>query len=252
MSTLNKRIDQYQRQYLTGYNHSFEKTMVWARQKYIVSFIESHNPEIIIEIGCGSDQLFDQVRNHSSLKQWIIIEPSEMFVTMARETFADDARVEIIHGFVEQVSVEIDLQQADLCICSGLLHEVENPEVILSSARKLLKPDGRLHVNVPNAKSFHRMLAKSMGLVKSEYQMSDRNKLFSQFHVFDLEMLIELIEKSGFSTAESGGYFIKPFAHHQMEKISEIIDPEVMEGLWNMGVSYPGLASEIFVNARVQ
>jgi len=247
MVDVRSRILRYQSEYMNDYG--FERVMVWARQKYIARLIKTHNPETVIEIGCGFDQLFEVISDLPSIREWVIIEPSDAFVSSARDKLKEDGRVRVIKDFIENVIEQSVLPKADLCICSGLLHEVAKPESILLSTKEILHENGLLHVNVPNAKSFHRLLGCEMGLINSPYQLSDRNIALSQYHVFDSGSLRELVESVGLEVKDSGGYFIKPFTHAQMEKVIRSLGGDILEGLWDMGVAFPELASEIYVNA---
>lgn len=248
VETLSNRIKEYEKQYMHDYG--FEKVMVWARQKYVEIMVRKLQPATVMEIGCGFDQLFTHVADVSSIKKWTIVEPADLFSAAAREKLKDDKRVEVIQGFVESVVTDANFANVDLCICAGLLHEVEHPGHILQAAKKSLSKDGMLHVSVPNARSFHRMLAVEMGLISSPYQFSDRNVTLSQYHVFDAASLQALVDEAGLASVDVGGYFIKPFTHSQMEKVIEDVGEQVLDGLWHMGTKYPELASEIFVNAR--
>lgn len=248
VETLSNRINEYEKQYMHDYG--FEKVMVWARQKYVEALVRKLQPATVMEIGCGFDQLFTHVADMSSIKKWIIVEPADLFSAAAREKLKNDKRVEVFQGFVENVVTDANFANVDLCICASLLHEVGHPDNILQAAKKSLSKEGVLHISVPNAKSFHRMLAVEMGLISSPYQFSDRNVTLSQYHVFDAESLHTLADEVGLDPVDSGGYFIKPFTHSQMEKVIEDVGREVLEGLWHMGAKYPELASEIFVNAR--
>ncbi|MDR3557133.1 MAG: class I SAM-dependent methyltransferase [Syntrophobacteraceae bacterium] len=240
------RIKGYQSAYLGDYG--FEKTMVWARQKYLVSLIKNTMPELVLEIGCGYDQLFEKVSDIPSIRKWTIIEPSDIFFAAGREKMAGDPRVEILQGYAEEIIGRTFPDKVELCICSSLLHEVEQPERILHAARQCLCEGGALHVNVPNAKSFHRLLACEMRLISSPYQLSARNQDLMQRRVFDIETLRSLVENNGFVVVNSGGYFLKPFTHGQMEKLVEQVGGNILEGLWRMGVNFPDMAGEIFVN----
>jgi len=203
-------IVNYQNEYIKDYG--FEKVMVWARQKYLRELILLKHPKTVIEIGCGYDQLFEKVSDIESIQQWVIVEPSPAFCLHARERLGGNRKVKVIQGFFEDIAKQSDLPTADLCICSGLLHEVDKPENILLTVKGILKDNGLLHVNVPNAKSFHRMLAYEMEIIDSLYQFSDRNIALSQKRVFDADALRALVEEVGFSVIDGGGYFIKPLA----------------------------------------
>jgi SAM-dependent methyltransferase len=241
------KIKKYEMNYMLDYD--FEKIMVWARQKYLESLIRDIKPGSVLEIGCGYEQLFERVADVFSIQKWTIIEPSEIFYTAAREKMEADGRVEIIRGFAEEVVGRAFFQKVELCICSSLLHEVEQPEQILRAAKESLCQGGMLHVNVPNATSFHRLLACEMGLISSPYQLSERNVAMLQHRVYDADALSSFVEKAGLAVKDAGGWFIKPFTHSQMEKMIEYIGGNVLDGLWQMGAKFPALASEIFVNA---
>jgi hypothetical protein len=58
-----------------------------------------------------------------------------------------------------------------------------------------------------------------------------------------------MLASAGFSVRDSGGYFLKPFTHAQMESIAALMTPDILDGLWQLGRELPDLASEIFVDA---
>jgi len=248
MSDLEQRIKGYEKAYADDYG--FEKEMVKARQMYIAELILEQKPKTVLEIGCGSEQLFSKLMDYDFIERWIIVEPSDEFVQAARSTIQDE-RVSIIQGFIEQVVENETIESVDLCLCSGLLHEVESPKLILNAARNVTKSSGLIHINVPNALSMHRLLAVEMGLISSTYESSERNKALAQFHIFDKTSLTELTENSGLHIESTGGYFIKPFSHTQMEKVVDVIGKDVLIGLYRLGCKMPDMASEIYVNARV-
>jgi hypothetical protein len=113
------------------------------------------------------------------------------------------------------------------------------------------KPDPKgSSVNVPNATSFHRLLAKSMGLINDIKSPSTRNTELLQHRVYDVSSLRKEIEAIGLVMVGNGGYLVKPFTHAQMESISPYIGEDVFDGLFHLGKSLPDLASEIFIEAR--
>ena len=123
---------------------------------------------------------------------------------------------------------------------------------MVEHAFRIAPPGCWLHVNVPNAKSFHRLWAKESGLIKSEYERSATQIRLQQAHTFDLASLTRLVRGAGFSIAESGSYLIKPFTHAQMQQLVNlgILTEDLITGLMEMVKHAPGLGAEIFVNAR--
>ena len=107
---------------------------------------------------------------------------------------------------------------------------------------------------MPNAKSFHRLLALESGIINTEFHLSENNIALEQTSIFDLSTLSELIENNGFEIIESGSYFVKPFTHAQMANLidQQIINNEMLEGFYNMEKYMPGLGSEIYVNVKIK
>jgi hypothetical protein len=129
-----------------------------------------------------------------------------------------------------------------------MLNEVESPAEILAAARGLLGAAGTVHVNVPNAHSLHRRLARAMGIIQSEHQLTERNRQLAQYRVYDPRSLAEMVTGAGFRIVERGGYFLKPFTHAQMESLGPLLSEQMLDGLWRLGRELPELASEIYVN----
>lgn len=247
-----RRIAKYEKRYLADYG--FESVMVAARQRLVLELLGRIRPRIVLEIGCGIDMLAAQVAKAGlPLEQWVIVEPARRFFNAARSLRMGRTRLDVVHGFLEESTDAIRARCArapDFIICSGLLNEIRRPDGILRSARSLLGKKGMVHVNVPNAYSLHRRLAKAMGIVRTEKQLTARNRELAQYRVFDMGGLIKLAERTGFRVVEQGGYFLKPFTHAQMEALSGILSRKMLDGLWQLGREAPELASEIYVNLK--
>ncbi len=242
------RIEQYTKAYNEDYD--FESILVKYRKQEISEFIKKRKPAKILEIGCGKDPLFKEFLEYESWEEWIVVEPSSYFAKEA-ETYCDK-RCRVICDFFENVSTELAKDmEFDFIVCSALLHELENPKEFLKAVFSLCGDDTDVHINVPNALSFHRQLAVEMGLIESVFEKSDRNVQLKQYHIFDMSRLTNILEESGFELIEKGGYFIKPFTHEQMETIvAEFASDELLTGLHLLGKKYPELASEIYCNIR--
>ena len=126
---------------------------------------------------------------------------------------------------------------------------------MLKDIRALCKTTTIVHINVPNAHSFHRILAKAMGVISEVDELSLRNIALQQNRVYDLTGLMRAVAQGGFEVLSSGSYFIKPFTHDQMQKMMRegIIDRSVLEGLYLLGEEVEGLlGSEIYVICRIK
>lgn len=246
-----ERIALYQQRYSSDYG--FEAVMVAARQRLVLEVIERLRPRVVLEAGCGIESLARRAAAAGlTVDQWLIVEPGERFAAVAKQTAPAGLRLEVIRGFLED-SIEAvrkrSLRPPDLVICAGLLNEVEEPAAVLRAARELVAGDGVVHVSVPNALSLHRRLARAMGIITDERQLTERNRMLAQYRVFDFAALVHVSTEAGFRVIEQGGYFLKPFTHAQMQTIG-FLSEEILDGLWRLGRELPELASEIYVNLR--
>ena len=243
-----QRIEHYTHAYSNDYD--FEKILVKYRKLFIGDLIYKKRPRRVLEIGCGKDPLFKSFLDMDFWERWVTIEPSPDFSNEAKR-YCDD-RCYVVCDFFENVPDTFTKKEKfDMIICSALLHEVDNPEELLKKILSSTDNDTLVHINVPNAYSFHRQLAYEMGIIPSVFEMSERNISLSQYQVFDIGKLRTTLEEFGFKVVEDGGYFMKPFTHKQMQKILEEFGSEkLLDGLYRLGIKYPELASEIFCNVK--
>lgn len=240
-----RNIDDYSKNYSVN---DFEIYQVKYRRKKILEVIAQYKPSSILEIGCGYEPLF----KYCDDIKFTVIEPSEAFVQNAVDLSKGRENVKIVKGFFEE-AVNGLKSEYDMIICSSLLHEVEDSEALLNAIRAICNEGTIVHINVPNANSFHRLLAQESGLIKNVYQQSMRNKIFQQHSIFSINDLTDIVHNTGFVVIDQGSYFVKPFTHIQMEKMLEcqIIDEKILDGFYNIEKFMDGLGSEIFVNAKI-
>lgn len=238
--------------YTKNYNiASFEDYKVIYRRKKVLEIMQKYKPKRILEIGCGMEPLFNYIRG--GYNKYVVVEPSKIFWSNANNYVKENEKIECINDFFQYTS-ELKQNKFDFIVCSGLLHEIEFPMVMLRDIKDISNEETIIHVNVPNANSLHRILGKEMEIIQDVQDMSERNKIYQQYRVFDMESLSEYVEKAGFNIIDKGSYFIKPFSHEQMYKMLKynIISEKVLEGLNKLTEYIPQYASEIYVNIKIK
>lgn len=247
-----RNIENYTEEYE---KNSFEMNVqVKYRRKMMLKMLDKYAPDKILEIGCGLEPIFKHI-DLNCVSGITIVEPSERFCRNAEqftEQMPSRDKIKIIKGFFEDEKDNLN-SEFDLILCSGLLHEVEEPKKLLHAIKDVCTENTVVHINVPNAFSLHRILAYEMGIIEDVHQMSDENKVFQQHSVFDMKMLCELMENCGFQIVEKGTYFCKPFTHGQMQQMCDvgIMDEKMLEGFDRLVKYMPEYGSEIFVNVKV-
>jgi hypothetical protein len=242
-------IKQYQDNYGLA---PFEAYQVKFRKKKILEALSKHNHNSILEVGCGLSSIMNDVSDFTLLD---IVEPGDKFCNKAREDsmLVDSTKNVSIHNeYYELWEPGPMYNSPEFIIISSLLHEVENPLELLKKNRIISGPETVTHINVPNARSFHRLMAVEMKLIGNVFEKSATQQKFQQYRIFDLESLADMAEKSGFKVMESGSYFVKPFTHGQMDEMTRagLITTEMLEGLYEMEKYMPGLGSEIYINIK--
>lgn len=245
MRDINRYTDDYLKE-------SFEDYQVFYRRKKVLEVLEKYPHHRIIEIGCGMEPLFAHAEGAEEYDKYYVVEPSPVFFENAKKIAYGNNKVTCLKEYF-YASKELIEANPDFVICSSLLHEIDDCSSFLEQIYKVCGKDTVVHINVPNANSFHRRLAYHMGLIPELEVFSERNVLLQQKHVFSLKSLKEIVAGLGWEILDSGSYFLKPFTHHQMHKILQenIIDLSTLDGLYNMGESnIADLGSEIYVNIK--
>jgi hypothetical protein len=245
------RIDMasYSAEYASQYaSRAFETVLVRIRQEQVLDAMARYPHARILEVGCGLDPLFTRVPQCES---FTVVEPSSEFAQHARALAAGRADVHVVAAFLEDVVSELAALAPDFIAVSSLLHEVRDVHGLLAALRTIATPRTVLHFNVPNVRSFHRLLAAEMGLIQDVFEPSPMERRFQRQRRFDARTLADLLEAEGFRVCRAGSYFIKPFTHAQMQAMLEggIIDDRVVRGLQAMSRHFPDLGCEIFADA---
>ena len=208
--------------------------MVHYRRRFLLERLALLRPAVVVEVGCGSELLYEfWLQEGGRAECWVIVEPAGRFAEAALASNLPNLSVvsEFFENAVPQVRALLP-RPPDLVICSGLLHEVPSATALLSSMASVMGEGTRLHVNVPNAGSLHRRLAKSMGLIADTQEMSARNFSLLQHRVFNMGTLQADLAVAGMRVIDEGGYLVKPFTHAQMEQVSPLLGGGVLDGLF--------------------
>jgi 2-polyprenyl-3-methyl-5-hydroxy-6-metoxy-1,4-benzoquinol methylase len=243
-------IKEYAKNYIM---EPFEYNMVRLRRKKVLEQISKYSHDTILEIGCGMSPLFLDIKECSRM---IIVEPCKEFVNNAKELAQNyEMQIQVFEGYFEdQVDFIGNLGiDYDVIVLSGVLTEVDDPQRILRATRELCSHNTFVHVNVPNAESLHRLIAKEMGLIHDIHEESEQMIKQQRQRTYDIESLVKEVKYAGFIVEETGSYFMKPFTHHQMQMCidSGIINEDVLEGLYKIVRLFPKHGAEIYVDLRI-
>jgi SAM-dependent methyltransferase len=217
----------------------------YRKKKFFQNISKLAHIESVLEVGCGTSSIYEQKK----FKCNYIVEPIGEFCDRLSKKI-DISDIVIQNCFLEDADIDTTF---DLVVLSCVLHEVENPERFLKKAISLLSTEGFIYVDVPNAKSFHRLLAVATGHLDSIYGTTSTQQQMQQSTiVYTEDSLKKILEKSGLRVIDSGGYFIKPFHHERMQLLvdNNIMTDHDLDGLFTLGDLISEFGSEIFALSR--
>jgi hypothetical protein len=107
---------------------------------------------------------------------------------------------------------------------------------------------------VPNARSFHRLLALELGLIRSVTETSTLGARLQRVSELDRASLSTLVEQAGFRILRWSSYALKPFTHAQMEQLvaASWCPPGLIDGLDRMVKYMPELGSEMSIEVKLR
>ncbi len=238
--------------YETNYaNLQFESTLHYYRYQKILEVIHSHPHQRILELGSGPIPFN---LKFSDFEKLTVVEPGKSYFKQAQKLGESDHRITFINDFFENVADQLAKESFDFIIIGGFLHEISNPDEVLQKLKKICGTHTVVHSYVPNARSFHRLLALESGIIESIYQMSKNDVIFDRKNIFDQKSFHELFAKNGYDCIETGSYFIKPFTNMQMHELilNNIVGEEIIGGLDKMIRYLPEMGVELFFTGSLK
>ena len=231
-----------------------ERIQVKYRRRHVISIMERYPHRNIIEVGCGLEPLFLYYTDFDTMT---VVEPGEMFYKNAEEKASQEhGKIRCVNGCIEE-KVEIIKKEKihfDYIVVSSLLHELEEPDALLEALHSIAYCDTVIHINVPNAYSIHRLIAKGMGMMSDVHNLSEQQKIMQRHAVYDIPSLCEYVTSHGFRIAESGSFFPKFLTGAQLDKALEkkIIDESIFDGIDSISEYLDKYGSEIYVQVQIE
>ena len=159
--------------------------------------------EKVIELGCGKGNVTEKLAQ--KCQKLIVVDAAEANIAITSNRLKERSNVEFYLSLWQDFNyAAADI--SDVVFFMGLQYlNQESTLSVLRKIRSFLRPQGRLHVVVPNAKSLHRPFAYCMNLIKDVHELSERNQLLGHARVYDKEMLFDELKQCSFDVLHWGG-----------------------------------------------
>ena len=203
----------------------------------------------VLEIGPGYNALSSELFPDASKT---LLEPSEKLFVYNKSKFENNQKIEVraqdIEGYFESSSDTV----FDLVVLSGVLHELTNPDMVLTRISSKMRAGGFLFVVTPNNESVHRLLGVQLGLLESNTSLTNTEILMQQHSNYSLESLRGKLHQMNFKVATAKTSFVKPHTHKQMQSwVDEgVLTESNLEQLYQLSDFFEPFNSEIFILAE--
>lgn len=191
----------------------------------------------VLELGCSTGlmtSLLSQVA-----KRLVVVDGSASNLARTRRRLGGTGHVVLAHQRWEVFEPQELFD--DALLVRGLEH-VEDPVNLLKRVADWLKPNGRLHVIVPNARSLHRRIGLHMGLVQSLYELHEGDQRVGHRRVYDRETLLGDLGSAGLSPVHCQGILLKPLSNKQLRSWPEAL----VRAFYQVGLELPDYCGEIY------
>jgi SAM-dependent methyltransferase len=193
MPTADELNNFYSNQYYGG---DWYKQQGWG-MAFAGSFLRGLPPGRFLDVGCGLGFFLDGIRRHSA---WKVcgVEFSPSAVAYANRELELDVR----QGELSEVGFP-DGHFDYLHVCNVLEH-VTDPVRLLGECRRIIKPDGTLHLRVPNG------VVDSLDLINF-YRSRQRPALSPSGHLFFFprQTLLRMFDEAGFTVEKALTYGVR-------------------------------------------
>ena len=195
----------------------------------------------ILEIGCADGYMTKRLSE--ICKSVDVVEPAKTHFEQV--SLLNLENVSMYNTTIENFNIN---KKYDIVLMAGLLHQVPEPEIVLSNLKQIINSNTTLIATIPNSNSLHRQLGVHMGLMKNTIDYSDRNKFFHQ-KTYDLNLFVNLFTSNNFKIIESFGYLMKLFNSEFSKNIK--LNREQMIGLIKLGKQHQDLSSQLYIKAKL-
>jgi ubiquinone/menaquinone biosynthesis C-methylase UbiE len=229
-------LDKYAEEYETI--HDIDRLETSYR---IRALLEHATGESVLEMGIGFGLVTSALSKQ--FKHVVAVDGSQKVIQQARKVLGKTDNVTLLHSLFEEYSPD---SLFDVIVMFNTLEHVVDPVAILLRAKRWLMPQGKIHIVVPHAYSFHRRLGRAMRLMENETDITETDRKWGHYRVYTFETLRRDIEAAGLVVDLIEGILIKPLSTQQMAGWS----PEILDGLYRLGMELPELCSEIYAVVR--
>lgn len=237
-----RNLNEVASEYKPGAVTSLENELIlnWYPQRIISRLGRRY--ESLLELGLGHGYTTKNFNSYFDCH--VVVEGSTLVIDLFKEKFSG-LDINLVHSYFENFSTD---RQFDVIVMGFILEHVDDPALVVRRFREFLKPNGRLFVAVPNAKSLNRRLGLAMGKIKDIYELNANDIALGHQRQFCRETLKQLLTSEGYSVVWEEGVYLKPLPLGYMQLMPEL--EENLEAMCEVGVDFPELCVGLLMELK--
>lgn len=177
-----------------------------------------------------------------SCQRYLIVEGSPFNCEVIKKRLP---KVDVVEAFWEEFQPESEF--SDIILFETLEH-YSDPVSLLRRCTKWLRPNGRIHISVPNGESLHRRVAVEMGLQKSPTELNQSDINQGHLRNYSLQTLQADVEVAGLKIVFSRGLYLKLVPNSMMLEWNE----GLLRGINSIAESRIEESAELFLVCEIQ
>ena len=211
------------------------------RELVVRTFAPHIRGGVALELGCSDGYMTEMLA--SRVDHLDVVDGSRSFLAEAEKRGLPN--VAYTYSLFEQFETST---KYDYVFASFIFEHVLDPQLVFAMIRRVLKPDGRLFLVVPNARALSRQLALHMGLIEDLKALTENDLVNGHRRVYDRVFLNREIRTAGFEPIVEGGLMLKILADFQLDRLidDEFLQQPQIDGLYKLGFEYPDLCGALF------
>lgn len=200
--------------------------------------------ESLLELGLGHG--FTASIFNAACDKHVIVEGSRVVIDLFRKNHPNSS-AELVFDYFETFNTE---QLFDVIIMGFILEHVDDPGLLLARYKNFLKPDGKIFVAVPNAKSLNRRLGIELGIIDDIYSLNANDLALGHKRQFCRDTLKQLFAEHGYQVVHEEGIYLKPLP---LAILKTMPDFEAnLQGMLKVGIDFPDLCVALLVEVTQQ
>lgn len=211
----------------------------YAIEHEVDTFLAGYRGGRVLELGCAKGGMTRKMAG--VVDELVVVDGSRTYLDPIAEELK--GKGEFVCSLFEAYQPAKKFRHV---LAARILEHLDEPVPFLRHVAGWLEPEGLLHVIVPNARSFHRLLGVEMGMIADIHELGPRDHKVGHVRVYDSDTLTADLEAAGLDVVTKESVLMKPLSNAQMEAFS----PEIVAALFKMTKHFPDHGNELYFRCR--